>query len=91
LLRRLVERHHAETGSAVAARLLERWDTAVGEFTAVVPRDYKRAIKVIRAAEAAGRDIDESIMAELAAGPTTPAPAEVVAPRQAAKTEVASA
>jgi glutamate synthase (NADPH) large chain len=92
VLRRLVERHHAETGSAVAGRLLERWDAALGEFTAVVPRDYKRAITVIRAAEAAGRDIDESIMAELAAGPAAvPAPAEAAAPRQAVKTEVARA
>ena len=33
----LVQRHVAETGSAVAARLLEHWPAAVAEFTAVVP------------------------------------------------------
>jgi glutamate synthase (NADPH/NADH) large chain len=59
----LVERHHTETGSAVAARLLADWTTAVEEFTAVVPRDYKRVMETIRAAEAAGRNIDEAVMA----------------------------
>jgi glutamate synthase (NADPH/NADH) large chain len=61
-LRLLVERHAAETDSAVAAALLDRWDSAVGEFTAVVPRDYQRVLDAIRAAEAAGRDIDEAVM-----------------------------
>ena len=54
-LRGLVERHLAETGSAVARRLLARWPTAVEEFTAVVPRDYQRVMEIMRAAEAAGR------------------------------------
>jgi glutamate synthase (NADPH/NADH) large chain len=82
-LHRLVRRHHAETGSEVAARLLDRWDVAVDEFTVVVPRDYKRAVKVIRAAEAAGRAIDESVMAELATGvaPPPPVPPTVTASR----------
>jgi glutamate synthase (NADPH/NADH) large chain len=65
-LRELVARHHAETGSPVAARLLENWPVALGEFTAVVPRDYEKAVRVIRAAQADGREIDESVMAELA-------------------------
>ena len=59
----LIERHHAETGSPVAARLLATWATAVEEFTVVVPRDYQRVIETMRAAEAAGRDIDEAVMA----------------------------
>jgi len=66
VLRALVERHHAETGSTVAARILSYWPAAARQFTAVVPRDYRRAVAVIRAAQAEGRDIDESIMAELA-------------------------
>jgi glutamate synthase (NADPH/NADH) large chain len=61
-LRDLVESHHAETGSPVAARLLAEWVTAVEEFTAVVPREYKRVLEAIRAAEAAGRDIDDAVM-----------------------------
>jgi glutamate synthase (NADPH/NADH) large chain len=61
-LRERVERHLAETGSPVAQRLLAEWVTAVEEFTAVVPREYKRVIEAMRAAEAAGRDIDEAVM-----------------------------
>jgi glutamate synthase (NADPH/NADH) large chain len=70
-LRALVARHAEETGSTVATALLERWDRAVGEFTAVVPRDYKRVMDVIKAAEAAGRDVDEAVMSAA----TRPAPA----------------
>jgi glutamate synthase (NADPH) large chain len=66
-LRGLVERHLVETGSAVAAALLARWDSAVAEFTAVVPRDYKRVMEAISAAEAAGHDVDEAVMSVAAA------------------------
>ncbi len=61
-LRDLVERHLAETGSPVAAALLDNWVGAVEEFTAVIPRDYKRVLETMRAAEAAGRDIDQAVM-----------------------------
>jgi glutamate synthase (NADPH) large chain len=61
-LRELVERHFAETGSAVAEKLMADWDAAVARFTAVIPRDYKRVLEVMRAAEAAGRDVDAAVM-----------------------------
>ncbi|WP_433794272.1 glutamate synthase large subunit [Actinoplanes sp. CA-252034] len=61
-LRSLVEKHHAETDSAVAGRLLKDWSAAVERFTAVVPRDYKRVMELIRTAEAAGRNVDEAVM-----------------------------
>ena len=53
-LRRIVARHHAFTDSAVAARLLARWDEAVAEFVKVMPNDYKRVLDVMRDAEAEG-------------------------------------
>ncbi|MFY1651007.1 glutamate synthase large subunit [Solwaraspora sp. WMMB762] len=62
MLRELVERHFAETDSAVAEGLLKRWPEAVEEFTVVVPRDYRRVLETMRAAEAAGRDVDEAVM-----------------------------
>ncbi|MDI6104538.1 glutamate synthase large subunit [Actinoplanes sp. NEAU-A12] len=62
VLRSLVEKHHAETDSAVAGRLLKDWSTAVEQFTAVVPRDYKRVMELIKTAEAAGRNVDEAVM-----------------------------
>jgi glutamate synthase (NADPH/NADH) large chain len=61
-LRDLLERHHGETSSVVAAGLLARWPAAAEEFTAVVPRDYKRVLEVMRAAEAAGQDVDRAVM-----------------------------
>ncbi|HET9547362.1 MAG TPA: hypothetical protein VFO97_05980, partial [Desertimonas sp.] len=53
-LRQIVDRHHAFTESAVAARLLARWDDAVSEFVKVMPNDYKRVVTVMRDAEAEG-------------------------------------
>jgi glutamate synthase (NADPH/NADH) large chain len=65
-LRALVTRHWEETESPVARRLLETWATARAEFTAVVPRDYLRAVRVIRSLHEAGREVDETVMAQLA-------------------------
>ncbi len=62
-LREVVSRHHAETGSAVAARLLADWDVAVGRFTKVMPQDYKRVLAAASAAEREGRDVNEAVMA----------------------------
>ncbi|NUR25376.1 MAG: glutamate synthase large subunit, partial [Catenulispora sp.] len=62
VLRQLVAKHYAETGSAVAEKLLADWPAAAVRFTAVVPRDYKKVLEVMRAAEAAGRDVDAAVM-----------------------------
>ena len=51
LLRRLVERHVACTGSAKAASLLANWDAALPLFVKVMPLDYKNVLR--RQAEAA--------------------------------------
>jgi glutamate synthase (NADPH/NADH) large chain len=58
----LISAHYTETGSAVAERLLKDWPAAVADFTAVVPRDYKRVMELIRTAEAAGHNVDEAVM-----------------------------
>ena len=60
-LREVVERHHAETGSAVAAGLLADWDP--GRFTKVMPKDYKRVLSAASQAEREGRDVNEAVMA----------------------------
>ncbi|AQS89463.1 glutamate synthase large chain [Neoasaia chiangmaiensis NBRC 101099] len=44
MLRELIERHARETGSAYATELLHRWETTLGRFWHVVPRDYARII-----------------------------------------------
>ena len=61
-LRALVGRHLAETGSAVAADLLGGWADAVAEFTAVVPRQWRRVREAMRFAELAGRDVGTAVM-----------------------------
>ena len=60
-LRDVVERHHGETGSAVAARLLADWDP--GRFTKVMPKDYKRVLSAASQAKREGRDVNEAVMA----------------------------
>ncbi len=59
----IVDRHRAETGSAVAERLLADWRRTVGRFVKVMPRDYKRVLVATRAAEVEGASSDDAVMA----------------------------
>ncbi len=61
-LRETVQRHHAETGSAVARALLADWDVAVERFGKVMPKDFKRVLTAQAEAERDGRDVNEAIM-----------------------------
>ena len=45
LLRSLVERHFASTGSAKAAALLDNWDAALPLFVKVMPLDYRNVLR----------------------------------------------
>ncbi len=56
-------RHQNETGSEVASRILTDWQYTVGQFRKVMPKDYSNVLRAIRAAEEAGADIDDAIMA----------------------------
>jgi glutamate synthase (NADPH/NADH) large chain len=62
-LRSTVRKHHAETGSAVAERLLGRWHQEIRNFVKVMPKDYKRVLEAARDAEERGLSVDEAIMA----------------------------
>jgi glutamate synthase (NADPH) large chain len=62
-LAELLARHHAETGSAVAARLLADWPSALARFGRVMPVDYKRVLAAQRRAEQDGTDVSEAVMA----------------------------
>jgi glutamate synthase (NADPH/NADH) large chain len=62
VLRGAVERHHAETDSAVAHALLTDWDDAVERFVKIMPKDYKRVLEAREAAEREGRDPNVAIM-----------------------------
>ncbi|WP_300009058.1 glutamate synthase large subunit [Pseudonocardia sp.] len=61
-LRDAVERHYAETDSAVAKALLTDWDDALPRFGKIMPRDFKRVLQAREAAERDGRNVDEAIM-----------------------------
>jgi glutamate synthase (ferredoxin) len=51
----LVTEHLQQTGSRVAARVLEDWTNAVKLFVKVMPRDYKRVLTAQKLAAAEGR------------------------------------
>jgi len=55
LVTTLVARHLQHTDSQLAARILRDWSDAVPRFVKVMPRDYKRVLKVQKQAEAEGR------------------------------------
>ena len=57
-LRALVARHHDETGSAVAERLLADWPEALERFTKILPRDYRIVLAVRDQATIEGLDLD---------------------------------
>jgi glutamate synthase (NADPH/NADH) large chain len=63
----LLAEHQAETGSPVAERLLAAWagdaEATAARFTKVMPRDYRRVLLAIRAAEESGESVEEAIMA----------------------------
>jgi glutamate synthase (NADPH) large chain len=62
-LRAVVARHRAETGSPLAARLLDAWATTVADMVKVMPRDYRRVMEATRRAVAEGRSVDDAVMA----------------------------
>ncbi len=61
VVRDVVARHHELTGSAVAAGLLASWTVAVSRFRKVMPLDYRRVLRVVADAEAAGLDERETM------------------------------
>jgi glutamate synthase (NADPH/NADH) large chain len=60
-LHHLLQRHHDETGSEVAAALLAGNDLAA-RFTKVMPRDYARVLAAQAAAVREGRDVQLAVM-----------------------------
>jgi glutamate synthase (NADPH/NADH) large chain len=51
-LRILVERHLLHTGSARAREILDNWDACLPFFVKVMPKDYRRALSEMAAAQA---------------------------------------
>ncbi len=66
-LERLLRRHLEETGSTVAAALLDDWADAVHRFTEVMPTDYKLVLAAKEQAEDEGLSDDETATRMMAA------------------------
>ena len=56
-LRILIERHLVHTGSARARFLLETWDTSLGHFVKIMPKDYRRALEALAAERLASQAV----------------------------------
>jgi glutamate synthase (ferredoxin) len=63
LVRDLLDRHRALTGSERAAQLLERWSTVLPCFVRVVPHDYRRVLDAQARMRAVGMSPEEAEMA----------------------------
>ncbi|MSY39134.1 MAG: glutamate synthase subunit alpha, partial [Actinobacteria bacterium] len=61
-LQAIVQQHFDETQSAVAQALLADWITALGRFTKVMPKDYKRVLNVMKQATEQGLDPIAAVM-----------------------------
>ncbi len=62
MLRDLLEQHAAETGSELAEGLLANFDSEVGNFVRVVPRDYAAVLQTRQEALAQGLDPDGDVV-----------------------------
>ena len=58
----LLTRHVRYTQSAVAQKILARWEDYQTRFVKVMPRDYKRVLLAIKQARAAGACVDAAVM-----------------------------
>jgi glutamate synthase (NADPH/NADH) large chain len=62
ILRDLLERHIALTGSALAGRLLDDFDASAAEFVKVMPRDYAAVLETRARAADEGLDPDGDVV-----------------------------
>ncbi|WP_256461035.1 glutamate synthase large subunit [Agromyces larvae] len=62
IVRDLLEQHVAQTGSAVAARLLDEGEAAFERFTKVLPRDYAAVLRTRQSAVEEGLDPDGDVV-----------------------------
>jgi glutamate synthase (NADPH/NADH) large chain len=66
-LESVVRRHSEETGSTVAAALLEDWAAALPRFTQVIPTEFRKVLHARNTAEAEGLDEDATTAAMMEA------------------------
>ncbi|MCQ2248240.1 MAG: glutamate synthase large subunit [Treponema sp.] len=62
LIKSLVEKHVAETGSQRGKSILADWDNSVSHFKKIIPNDYAKVLKEIAVAESAGMNHDDALL-----------------------------
>jgi len=62
-LKDTIIKHHGETESVVAEKILKRWGTPSSRFIKVMPTDYKRVLEAAAVARSQGKDEVAAIMA----------------------------
>jgi glutamate synthase (NADPH/NADH) large chain len=69
-LKEIIARHFGYTKSEIASEILASWTTEVSHFRKVMPRDYKRVLKVLEEASEKGLSEDETseLVMEVARG-----------------------
>ena len=68
IVKRVISQFRTETGSLVAAALLDDWDSAIHRISMVMPRDYARVLEAMERATREGLPIDALVMEVAAYG-----------------------
>ena len=63
VLKQMIERHAALTGSSRAAGVLSDWEGFLPKFVKVMPKDYKRVLQALAKAKEAGLSGDQALEA----------------------------
>ncbi|MBP3962411.1 glutamate synthase large subunit [Paenibacillus lignilyticus] len=62
-LQGMIQRHVANTGSAIGDRLLSDWESSKAKFVKIIPKDYKRMLEQIEKMEQTGLAGDDALLA----------------------------
>jgi glutamate synthase (NADPH/NADH) large chain len=62
IVKSLISKFHAETGSVVAKSLLADWSESKARISMVMPRDYARVLAAMERAEREGLPVEKAIM-----------------------------
>ena len=62
ILRSLIEQHAAETGSALAGRILQNFNAYLPHFKKIIPNDYQKMLAEIGRGEERGLTHDEAVL-----------------------------
>ena len=62
VVKSLIEKHVAETGSARGKEILSDWDKSLKSFKKIIPNDYAKMLKLIADEESSGVEHDDAVL-----------------------------